>query len=285
MLIAITGKKNSGKDTLFKIISYLMLKYKYKSIYKRYYDTFEKYNSQNTAWIMFENKKFADKLKDIICLLLDCTREQLEDRDFKEKELPQEWWYYKLSQDKIVPRFHYIDDYDNQMCEERYLIKLTPRLLMQKIGTDLFRNQLHPNVWINSTFTNYDEKCDWIITDLRFQDELDKVKKNNGITIRILKDNYYRFEQIKGIMFHTWSDTEDFTGKVFSGIVTSWDKHSAYIEFIRIFGYSEHLSESSLDNNITDYTIYNNSTIDDLIEQVEKKLFIEGQIHLQYKLF
>ena len=30
-----------------------------------------------------EIKKFADKLKDIVCLLIGCTREQLEDQEFK----------------------------------------------------------------------------------------------------------------------------------------------------------------------------------------------------------
>ena len=240
MLIAITGRKNSGKDTLFNIINYLMLKYKYTNTHEIFFDTFEKFINKNIDWQLFENKKFADKLKDIVCLLLDCTREQLEHRDFKEKQLGEEWWYYQLSQDKIVPRFHYINDYDNQMCEERYLVKLTPRILMQKIGTDLFRNQLHPNIWINSTFVNYDEKCDWIITDLRFQDELDKVKKNNGIIINLQRD-------------------------------------------ICNDNLETHISEQLLFNTFN-FIITNNSTIDDLIEQVEKKLFIEGQIHLQYIL-
>lgn len=31
----------------------------------------------------YKIKKFADKLKDIVCILIGCTREQLEDSKFK----------------------------------------------------------------------------------------------------------------------------------------------------------------------------------------------------------
>ena len=39
--------------------------------------------------------KFADKLKDIVCLLIGCERKKLENREFKEKELGEDWWYYQ----------------------------------------------------------------------------------------------------------------------------------------------------------------------------------------------
>ena len=64
MLIAISGRKQSGKNTVAKIINQL---------------TNNKY----------EEKCFADKLKDIICILINCTREQLEDESFKNTELGQ----------------------------------------------------------------------------------------------------------------------------------------------------------------------------------------------------
>ena len=43
----------------------------------------------------WQNVKFADKLKDIICILLNCTRYQLEDRSFKERELPENWRFWR----------------------------------------------------------------------------------------------------------------------------------------------------------------------------------------------
>ena len=49
-----------------------------------------KFLSLNNS-ITFKNVKFADKLKDCVCILLGCTRSQLEDREFKESYLSSEW--------------------------------------------------------------------------------------------------------------------------------------------------------------------------------------------------
>jgi hypothetical protein len=76
-LIGISGKIGVGKDLMFNILNYLRQ--------DNDWDSFSDYMS-NAFFIhrKYENKKYAGKLKDIVCLLLGCTREQLEDRDFKE---------------------------------------------------------------------------------------------------------------------------------------------------------------------------------------------------------
>ena len=63
-LIAISGKKTVGKNAIAKIINQL---------------TNNKY----------EEKCFADKLKDIICLLIGCSRDQLEDESIKSLSLQE----------------------------------------------------------------------------------------------------------------------------------------------------------------------------------------------------
>ena len=87
MIIAISGKINSGKDTVGQIIQYLTNK---SNAYP--FDLKSDY-SYKSEW---QIKKFADKLKDIVCVLLGCTREQLEDRGFKERELDEEWDRYEV---------------------------------------------------------------------------------------------------------------------------------------------------------------------------------------------
>lgn len=274
MILAISGKKNSGKDLVYNIINYLTYKYKYEN--KGFRESFNSYlqafqegkirQKQN----YFENIKFADKLKDIVCLLIGCTREQLEDREFKEKELGEEWRIYKAI---------YIDQHDNgiklftnrdeaeewldggfflsTIIEEKIL---TPRILMQEIGTDLFRNQLHPDIWINSVFSNYKKENytnigqpdfdwnnqqnepkpfypKWCITDLRFKNELKVIKDRQGITIRVNRKQYTEYKE---------------------KIIECYDIHP---------------SESELDNEIFDIVIDNNGTIEELIEQIDTKLF------------
>ena len=96
-------------------------------------------------------KKFADKLKDIVCLLIGCTREQLEDSEFKNKELGEEWrvhynWHYKLKQNSnllgIAGSLYFTrQEADNEMSSvtfnelEHGTYILTTRLFLQLLGT------------------------------------------------------------------------------------------------------------------------------------------------------
>ena len=90
MIIGISVKKTVGKDTVGKIIQYLTSE---SNIYP--FDLKLDY-SYRSNW---QIKKFADKLKDIICLLINCTRDQLENESFKSKELGEEWWYWYMELD------------------------------------------------------------------------------------------------------------------------------------------------------------------------------------------
>ena len=58
-----------------------------------------------TSWIQ---KSYAEKLKQIVCLLTGCDREQLEDNDFKESLLPESW--------KVI-RYRVRDKDDNLLTE------------------------------------------------------------------------------------------------------------------------------------------------------------------------
>ena len=98
MIIGVSGKINSGKDTVGSIIQYLYYEHSYIDIdNKLSYEEFVKTNRTNNILISSvvpEIKKYADKLKDIVCILLSCNREQLANREFKENLLGEEWLYY-----------------------------------------------------------------------------------------------------------------------------------------------------------------------------------------------
>lgn len=146
MIIGISGKLNSGKDTVAQIINFLSID-GFNS-----YDNFEDFSEFYTDGIdeyPFKTVKFADKLKDCACLILGCTREQIENREFKEKELGKEWWYYKGRNGSLIP----FNDDSKRNSED--LIKLTPRLLLQLLGTDCGRNIIHPNLWVLTLMQDY----------------------------------------------------------------------------------------------------------------------------------
>lgn len=226
-LIGISGKKRSGKDTVGLIIQYIVDSYKFgytisKKEYNRYLIN-HKYNSSD-----FKIKKFADKLKDIVCLLINCTREQLEDEVFKNTELGEKWSYYRVcgKGDKEFTTKSYNIRVDENDClqelracnnnnnylktgiEKYSILKFnhTPRTLLQLLGTECGRDIIHPNIWLNSLFSEYIDKSEkrtcpetgmpilttweekypnWIITDVRFPNEADIIKEKGGLLIRI----------------------------------------------------------------------------------------------------
>ena len=151
MIIGISGKIGTGKDLVGKIIQVLTNNL---SAFKG----LEVITEKQVNYKVWDNPKFkthklADALKDMICISLRCTRERLEDRDFKERELSPEWWYWKG-----VDRLLSINDYSklNEIQKEYFeLVKTTPRLLLQLMGTECGRQILHPDVWVNAVMTNY----------------------------------------------------------------------------------------------------------------------------------
>ena len=149
-IIGISGKKTVGKDTVGKIIEYLTGE---STVYP--FDLNIDY-SHKSNW---EVKKFADKLKDIICLLINCTRDELENESFKSKELGEEWWYWYMERDggysPIILDYLTTTKKELKNYEGLELIKPTIRFLLQFIGTNLFRNQLHPEIWVTSLFSTY----------------------------------------------------------------------------------------------------------------------------------
>ena len=268
MIIGISGKKTVGKNLVGKIIQYLTsesnvypfdlkLDYSYKSNWKQV--------------------AFADKLKDIICILINCNRDQLENESFKSKELGEEWWYWYMELDEGYSPIilDYLTTTKKQLknYEGLELVKPTPRFLMQYIGTNLLRNQLHPEIWVNSLMSEYKplvsaqfvlmdlgmntlqlekigksvpiEYPNWIITDTRFENELEAVKKRGGITIRVNRP----CNICGGSGYHKMSCPVSKSG--------------------------EHLSETSLDKSEFDYVIENSGSIEELIEKVRKILVTE----------
>lgn len=85
---------------------------------------------------------------------------------------------------------------DNKEVHDNYW-NVTPRKILQYVGTDLFRNQLSnviPNIKDNFWIYNMNLRIkicnsDYIIiTDVRFNNELEFIKNNNGIVIFIDRD-------------------------------------------------------------------------------------------------
>lgn len=91
MIIGISGKKQHGKDFSVKILKWI-----FASKSDRYHNEeipmlFDYVHDKVAIPSDWKVVKFADKLKDIICLLTGCTRADLEDEDFKNSFMPIQW--------------------------------------------------------------------------------------------------------------------------------------------------------------------------------------------------
>ena len=85
MIISFSGRIGSGKDLSGNICKILLQS---PHLNNEEVETFldkELYKNEG-SW---EIRKWADKLKDIVCLILNCSREQLEDRDIKSLSLQE----------------------------------------------------------------------------------------------------------------------------------------------------------------------------------------------------
>lgn len=243
MIISISGKAGSGKDTVGKIIQYLENQNATtESIAKAIKDGNRTF--KNSTW---QIKKYSDKLKDIVCILIGCTREQLEDQEFKETPLGKEWDY----------RMVFDANWEKQWTPQRPsfggdmpIKQRTPRQILQLLGTEGTRDVIHPDIWVNALYSDYrplsyekdsegrietvEEK--WIITDSRFPNDVRRTREMGGVLVRV---NRAECEGRK----------------------------------------NEHISETALDDcDEWDYVIENNGTIEELIEQVRTILEEEGII-------
>lgn len=146
MIIGISGRIGSGKDTLAQFIQEL-----------------------DPSW---EIKKFAGKLKQIASLLTGVPVKAFESQSFKKEIMPAVWG------------------------------GMTYREFLQKLGTDAIRDALHPNTWVNALFADYkliprggdDQSApfvsypNWLITDVRFINEAEAVRRNGGVMVRLKRN-------------------------------------------------------------------------------------------------
>lgn len=66
---------------------------------------------------------------------------------------------------------------------------ITVGKLQQVIGTDLFRAGFDDMVWVKSLFASYNPGFDnWVVSDVRFKNEANYVKKMGGLLVRLEGD-------------------------------------------------------------------------------------------------
>lgn len=254
-IIGLSGKKQNGKSTVADIIQYLdSCKKGFSSNPNA--QNFEEWritSDRNLYLTDWEHKLFAEKLKQIVALLIGCKRGDLEDENFKNSALSKEWdrlkFHYSYDGRRYSSYFNSEKEAEDWLKEEGgygwsfEVEKTTPRKLLQLIGTNCLRDIIHPQIHVNALFSDYkpidtewrdsanspgidefDIYPKWIISDVRFENEVKAIKSKGGVIFRVNNP--------------------------------------------RIVSTDNHPSETSLDNYKFDEYIVNSGTIDNLIKKV-----------------
>jgi hypothetical protein len=113
----------------------------------------------------FIKLSFAGILKDVICTIFDYDREMMEgctpaSREWREQV--DTWWASRLR----IPH-------------------LTPRWLMQHIGTNVFRDAFHTDIWVAALERKLLKYKNVVVTDCRFPNEIELLKRLGGCMIRV----------------------------------------------------------------------------------------------------
>lgn len=174
----------------------------------------------------FIKDSFAKPLKDACAVMFGWSRELLEgdtEMSRKWREEPDSYW------------------------SEKFGREFTPREALQKMGTEAGRDVFHKDIWVISLLNRAKGK-DVVVTDVRFQNEIEYIQGNGGIVIRVKRGEdpawFSLLEKIK-------LETER----------TKFMQH-------------EHIHKSEWDwiGCEFNYTIANNGTIQDLGKDVKRVL-------------
>lgn len=161
----------------------------------------------------YKKDSFAAPLKDATANIFNWPRKTLEgDTDHSRhfRECVDPYWANKLG-----------------------IKNFTPRLALQIVGTELFREHFHPKIWLDSLEHRYiaSGQKPTIITDCRFRNELAFVKQMGGFTIRVKRgDDPHWTELAKQAQ-----QGDEFSIQQLSDIgihASEWDHTGVLVDFI-----------------------------------------------------
>lgn len=192
IILGISGKKQSGKDSVSNYIKNMAL----KEVYKLKFDfmqldngeivTHNNYDIDNFTKFspLIENYPFADTLKETCINIFGLTEEQCWGTDDQKNTLTRYKW-------ERLPQS--IRDCKK---EKRDSVFLSARELMQVFATDIIRNMFGEDIWVNASINKI--KRDFgsnkthiaIITDVRFPSEVQAIMENDGYIIRLKRKSF-----------------------------------------------------------------------------------------------
>lgn len=171
--ITLAGRKQVGKDTSAHIIARIIgSRQEDKSFLEEWSDPSSKVHIVH----------FADALKEACVLIFGIDRQDMETEDGKRKLTDVLW-------PAADPEGYFAFGTRENFLNPSAGSPMTVREVLQFVGTDLFRTQIDPDIWVKSVFRRkYGERDIVVIADARFPNEC-AFAKQHGILVKIERDN------------------------------------------------------------------------------------------------
>jgi hypothetical protein len=182
----------------------------------------------------FRRESFANTLKDAVAQVFGWDRTMLEGRTKQAREWREQvdpWWADRLG----IPH-------------------LTPRYILQQWGTEVCRKNFHDDIWIASLENKLrNSKDDVVISDCRFPNEIRAIKQSGGLVVRVVRGPEPE-----------WYDAAVSRNRGPDGNST-WALSGRRLAQLGV-----HDSETAWVGTQFDVVLDNNSTLDDLYQQVKQ---------------
>jgi len=114
----------------------------------------------------FQKLSFADSLKDGVAAMFDWPRSMLEG----DTPASREW-----------------REQSDRFWSEEIGYAVTPRYVLQKVGTECMRQGLFDGIWVSRTKQRIQKQSylDFVIPDVRFPNEIDMIHSQGGIVVHV----------------------------------------------------------------------------------------------------
>lgn len=183
--ITLAGRKQVGKDTSAGMIKELLVPIRTEKQPNGCMDAlFEEGPYAGHVHVVH----FADALKEACVTIFGISRRDMETEEGKQKVTEIKWPMSQLRQ--TVPGVHEYETvgyapHHPQAGKPKFM---TVREVLQFVGTELFRNQLDPDIWVQSVYRRgYGERDVVIVADCRFPNEA-KFGGEHGLLLSIERE-------------------------------------------------------------------------------------------------
>ena len=169
----------------------------------------------------YRRESFAGNLKNAMCEIFGWDRDMVDGRSKSSREWREqvdEWWAKRLN----MPH-------------------LTPRWILQHVGTDVIRGHFHDDMWLASLENKLRKTDDNIvISDVRFKNEVKMLKELGAVCVEVTR-----------------------------GDRPAWYQYALEGDIRKLETLKVHRSEYDWIGTDFDATLDNNGSLDDLYQQVE----------------